>query len=115
TPVPVYNFAHLDPVTARDNFWELKQAKKHSLADSKRVFHNIVMPKNSSLPLVIAAGSFMIGFGVIWHMWWLALIGLIVAVATIIWRTRDDETEYVISAAEVEEIEKSYAQKGAKA
>ncbi len=27
TPVPVYNFAHLDPVTARDNFWELNQSK----------------------------------------------------------------------------------------
>lgn len=114
TPVPVYNFAHLEPVTARDNFWELKQAKKHSLADSKQVFHNIVMPKNSNLPLIIAAGSFMIGFGIIWHIWWLALIGLAVAVVTIIWRTCDDETEYVISAAEVEEIEKSYTQKEAR-
>ena len=43
----------------------------------------------------------MVGFGLIWHIWWLAIIGAIAAVVLVMIRTADDETEYILPAAEV--------------
>lgn len=103
SPPPVYNFALLSRVSERDAFWALKQSPK---AD-KPVYKNIKMPKNTPVGLFIAFFAGLFGFAVIWHVWWLALVALIGVMTCIIWRISDDETEYIISAAEVERIEAS--------
>lgn len=33
------------------------------------------MPKNSGAGIVIAAFSTIFGFAMIWHIWWLAIVG----------------------------------------
>ena len=42
----------------------------------------------------------------IWHIWWLAIFATLGILVTVILRAADDETEYIIPAAEVEQIEK---------
>ncbi len=101
SPPPVYNYATLDPVEERDAFWAMKQAGKAS----SKTYTAIRLPKNSALGIYIGAFSFLVGFGMIWHMYWLAGIGLVGVVVTIIVRTSDEDTEYEISAAEVAQIE----------
>lgn len=101
-PIPAYNYAVLPEVHSRDAFWEAKQAKN---VVASREYTDIVMPKNTPYGLYIAIASFVIGFGLIWHMWWLAAVGLIGLVACVIIRTTDDETEYVITASELAKLE----------
>lgn len=103
SPVPVYNFATTPAVQDRDEFWVMKQSKKHVALK----YEDIHLPKNSSLGIVIAAGAFMTGFGVVWHMWWLAVLGLLVVTVAIVVRSMNDEPEYTITAKEVEKIEKA--------
>ncbi|MDB5175975.1 MAG: cyoB [Candidatus Saccharibacteria bacterium] len=102
TPIPVYNFAIIPTVTERDAFWE---SKRSPVAPAKVRYEDIWMPKNSGAGIIIAGFAFVLGFAIIWHIWWLAVIGLIGAITTGIIRTNNEDSEYLIPAAEVERIE----------
>jgi cytochrome o ubiquinol oxidase subunit 1 len=41
----------------------------------------------------------------IWHIWWLAALGMVGAIALLIARSFEAEIEYVVPAREVERIE----------
>lgn len=102
TPIAEYNFATLDTVKYRDEYWELKQAHKKPLAE----YTDIHLPKNTGYGVYIAAASFAVGFAVIWHIWWLALVSVIALIVLAIASTLRTDTEYTISAGEVAETEK---------
>jgi len=102
SPAPVYNFALLPPVGERDAFWATKRRKK---SDEEPVYEDIYLPKNSGFGFYIGVGSFITGFALIWHIWWLAPLGLLSVIACIIIRSTDEDTEYRISAAQVAKIE----------
>ena len=55
--------------------------------------------------IYISGFCFLIGFAMVWHIWWLAIFGLIGSIVCVIIRSFDEETEYVITAAEVAKIE----------
>jgi cytochrome o ubiquinol oxidase subunit 1 len=65
------------------------------------------MPKNTGAGIVIAGFVFLFGFGVVWHMWWLAIFGIAGEFISALVRTFAEDTEYVLSAAEVEAQEKA--------
>jgi len=96
TPIPEYNYARLDTVTERDEFWEQKQAGTKDRRNVK--YEDIDIPKNSGYGPFIAAAAFIVGFGVIWHIWWLALVGLVAVIVLIIMRTLKEDTETTLSA-----------------
>ncbi|HET8690232.1 MAG TPA: cbb3-type cytochrome c oxidase subunit I [Candidatus Saccharimonadales bacterium] len=102
SPVPFYNFAVTPTVDKRDVFWEAKQSKK----SKKPVYQPITLPKNSGLAVVIGGFSLIAAFAIIWHIWWLAAIGLIGVVATVVWRAAEEETEYTLTAKQVEEYDR---------
>jgi len=56
----------------------------------------------------ISVFAFLAGFAIVWHILWLAIVGLIGAIACVITLSFDDEMEYVLPAAEVAKIEESY-------
>ena len=95
TPIPEYNFAHLDAVTERDDFWERKQAGGTARRNVK--YEDIEVPSNSASGPFIAAAAFIVGFGVIWHMWWLALLGFVAVIVLIVIRTLEEDTETTLS------------------
>ncbi len=104
SPAPIYNFAVTPAVTQIDEWWYEKQAggKKTKKSD----YQDIVMPKNTSSGFAIGMAAFVIGGALIWHIWWLALVALVFLVVTVIRRTLDDFTEYIIPAAEVARLDK---------
>lgn len=102
TPIPEYNFATLDDVKERDEFWAMKQEHRKSSTQ----YVDIEVPSNSGFGVYIAATAFVIGFAVIWHIWWLAFAALIAVIALAILSTQREHTEHVISAKEVAETEK---------
>jgi cytochrome o ubiquinol oxidase subunit 1 len=103
SPAPFYNFATLPEVHSRDAFWEMKHAK----TTDETEFEDIIMPRNTPFAILIAAAAFTTGFGLIWHIYWLAVLGLAGILTFIIMRSREEETEYVIPAEEVRRLEKA--------
>jgi cytochrome o ubiquinol oxidase subunit 1 len=97
SPPPSYNFAVVPVVHARDAFWAMKQGG----APHKVEYEDIRMPKNTSVGIFISAFVFLLGFAIIWHIGWLALIGACGAFASILVRAFSEDTEYVITAADV--------------
>ena len=49
---------------------------------------------------------FLFGFAMVWHIIWLAVVGLVGAIACFVVRAFEEEPEYVVTAAEVEKMEK---------
>ena len=72
---------------------------------AKADFRKIHMPCNTSLGLVIGALSTVLGFALVWHIWWLVIASLLATVATLIVRSYDQNTEYYVEAREVERLE----------
>lgn len=107
SPAPFYNFATLPDGSKRDAFWEAK----HSKTPAKAVYTDIVLPRNSSIGVIIAAGAFAFGFGAVWHITWLSVLGLIGVLTAIIVRMQDDDTEYVLSAQQVEALEQAHKER----
>lgn len=105
TPPKEYNFAVIPTVTSRDEFWEMKQRGDKPSTD----YEEIIVPKNSGMGAMIAAAAFMVGFGLVWHIWWLALVGFVAVIVLLVMRLTSDDTERVISAAEVARIEAGVA------
>ncbi|MBA3757680.1 cytochrome o ubiquinol oxidase subunit I [Candidatus Saccharibacteria bacterium] len=103
SPPQIYNFAHVPPVSDRDAFWALKQAKTSS--SEKLHYESIRLPKNSPVGMIIAAFSIMGGFALIWHIWWLAVACLVGLIVTIIIRVSDEHTEYTLPASKVRKLE----------
>jgi cytochrome o ubiquinol oxidase subunit 1 len=100
SPAPVFNFAVIPTVDDRDPFWKTKQSAKKT---SKPHYEDITMPKNSGVSVAIGMLSLVFGFAMIWHIFWLAAVGFLGIIISILIRTSTDEHEYIISAAEVEE------------
>ena len=59
------------------------------------------MPKNTARGLLTGAFAFLFGFAMVWYIWWLAILSVLGIIFTLIARTSDDDTHYVVPAAEV--------------
>ncbi len=102
SPPPEYNFAKIPKVDRIDWFW---YAKKEHLLKKGGPYLPIEMPKNTGLGVYIGGFSFLLGFGLVWYIWWMALVGLIGTIACVILRGMDDHFEHEISAEKIEQIE----------
>jgi len=104
SPPPFYNFAVVPDVNnERDAFWQMKEdgtAYKKPLA-----YEPIHMPKNTGAGVVIAAFSLFFGFAMIWHIWWLAIIGFAGMIVTWIVHSFNEDVDYYVPVSEVERIE----------
>ena len=106
SPPSFYNFGSLPRVTELDEFWERKQRGEAWERPAK--YTDIHMPRNTGTGVVIGAFSLVLGFAMIWHIWWLAIVGIVGMIGTFIWRTFDKDTDYYVPAAEVERIENEH-------
>jgi len=103
SPAAVYNFAIIPTVTDRDEFYRVKQLKS---TIPKRKFSAIEMPKNSPFGIFMAGWALMFAFSVIWHFPPTIILAVLGVVITFLVRSFNDNTTYLISAAEVEAIER---------
>jgi cytochrome o ubiquinol oxidase subunit I len=100
SPPAVYNFAIQPAVTTRDAFWQAKHSKAKVFT-----YSDIHLPKNTHFAPLIGSSSFLFGFALVWHIYWLAGLGLLAIVACLIARSLDEEPEYTIPAEKVRQIE----------
>ncbi|WP_181170974.1 MULTISPECIES: cytochrome o ubiquinol oxidase subunit I [unclassified Mesorhizobium] len=106
SPPPVFNYARLPHVENEEPYWTVKQrAMDEQSQETEEDYEAIEMPRNSPTGFVTAFFSTLIGFALIWHIWWLAIVGFIGAYATFVvfaWREHGD---YEIPAEEVGRID----------
>lgn len=109
SPPPSFNFALLPDVTGEDAYWHQKKRERddHESAIEPN-YEPIEMPRNSPTGFVCAFFATLMGFALIWHIWWLVAAGLIGAYATFVVFAWRDEDEYVIPAAEVARTDRSH-------
>ncbi len=106
SPPAFYNFAVLPKGEELDDFWARKQRGEAWPKPAK--YTDIHMPRNTGAGVVIGAFSLVFGFAMIWHIWWLAIVGLVGMIGTFIYRTFDKDVDYYVPAAEVERIENEH-------
>jgi cytochrome o ubiquinol oxidase subunit I len=107
SPPPFYNFATLPEVNHAEPLWDAKmrgtierQARDH--------YEDIHMPKNTGAGFIIAVFSGFFGFAMIWHIWWLVIVGVVGMVLTLVVRTCNDNIDYYVPGEEVASIEKAH-------
>jgi len=105
SPPPVYNFAIIPEAGERDAWWEMKEETRGKRQETIKKYEDIEMPRNTAMGIYISGFAFLAGFGFVWHIVWMIVLGLVGAIACVIIRSFDEETEYVIPAAEVARIE----------
>jgi cytochrome o ubiquinol oxidase subunit I len=107
SPPPDYNFAFTPRVHDNDTWADMK---RNGYARPKDGFVPIHMPKNTGAGFVIAMLSGVVGFAMIWQMWWIAGAFFAAMMAAIIIHTFNYKRDYYIPAAEVNRVEKAHAQ-----
>jgi cytochrome o ubiquinol oxidase subunit 1 len=108
SPPPAFNFAILPDVQGEDAYWHQKSlAKRQDLEHSGPRYQDIEMPRNSPTGFVCAFFASVMGFALIWHIWWMVAVGAIGAFATFVVFAWRDHDEYIIPAAEVARIDRA--------
>ena len=103
SPPPAWNFAALPQVGGLDEFWEAKRCRGGALAIAEgEGAKTIEMPRPSAVGVVIAFFAFVGGFALVWHIWWLALLGLGGVIAAGLARAWQTEHEFEVTLAQLE-------------
>ena len=106
SPPPVFNFAVMPDVGGADAYWTIKmRARQQGLAGGEPDYRDVEMPRNSPTGFVCAFFATIMGFALIWHIWWMVAAGGVGAFATFVAFAWRDHDEYVIPAAEVARID----------
>jgi cytochrome o ubiquinol oxidase subunit 1 len=103
SPPAPYNFAVLPEVREIDAFHDMKErGVAYRKPDRYRDIH---LPKPSGAGVVLGVLAFLIGFAIVWHIWWMLIACALGVGVIIIARAWDDDAEYLLPAGEVEKIE----------
>jgi cytochrome o ubiquinol oxidase subunit 1 len=106
SPPPAYNYAVLPQVETIDAFSEMK---RRGLGPVEAAYEAIHMPRNSPTGFITAFFAVVTGFALIWHIWWIVILGLLAAAITILVFGWSDDREREIPATEVAQMERERA------
>ncbi|MHB1752861.1 MAG: cbb3-type cytochrome c oxidase subunit I [Acidiferrobacter sp.] len=106
SPVPFYNFAVQPHINVRDEWaWRREHGLGSAYPDH---YEDIHLPNNTPLPLMLGACAFALGFGLVWRMYWLAVLGLLAIIILVIVRSFREDPGHIVPGARIREIEASY-------
>jgi cytochrome o ubiquinol oxidase subunit 1 len=109
SPPPAFNFAFLPNVQGEEAYWGMKQRARRLLRLSTLPeYEPIEMPRNSPTGFVCAFFATVMGFALIWHIWWMVMVGFVGAYATFVVFAWRDVDEYVIPAETVAELDQAF-------
>jgi cytochrome o ubiquinol oxidase subunit I len=114
SPPPAWNFSILPDVIRADAFWMAKQQaqRDEEHLDRSGKYKPVDMPKNSAIGFISAFFAVVTGFALIWHIWWMAGLGLIGAfMAFLIFAFRDEE-EVTVSVERIAQFERRHHAEG---
>ncbi|QEZ46917.1 cytochrome o ubiquinol oxidase subunit I [Cupriavidus oxalaticus] len=109
SPAPFYNFARVPHITSLEQHWDDKEAGRAWREPAR--YEDIHMPRPTAAGFLVSVFGLVFCFALVWHMWLVAVAGLVGAIATFVLRSYDRNVDYYVPAAEVERIERArYAQ-----
>ncbi|WP_321805398.1 cytochrome o ubiquinol oxidase subunit I [Burkholderia sp. BCC1993] len=103
SPPAEYNFAVIPQVRTLDAYADMKA--RGDGRPNPAAIRDIHMPSNTCAGLVVAIFSLVLGFALVWHIWWMAIGGLVGIVATLVVYSSRDNDGYYIPASKVRRIE----------
>jgi len=98
SPPPEYNFAFTPLIHDGDAWWDMKERGYQRPTSG---FKPILMPRNTGAGFVLAALSTVMGFALVWHIWWLAAASFAAVLIVAIVHTFNYDREYRIPAEQV--------------
>ncbi len=108
SPPPAYNYAVLPRVETIDAFWEMKRrGLTAGLTPGEPAYQTIEMPRNTPVGLVIAFFAVVAGFSAIWYISWLAILGLLAILVTVLVFGWSENREREIPANEIARMERA--------
>ena len=110
SPPPAFNFAVLPRIEGRDAYWVIKRRAREQPGGGtpETGYADIEMPRNSPTGFICAFFATIMGFALIWHIWWMVALAFAGAYATFVmfaWRDRDED---IIPAELVARIDRAY-------
>ncbi len=100
SPPPAYNFARIPVVRDVDAFADMKERDMAYVRPGE--YHDIHMPANTGLGFAIGILAFVLGFALIWYIWWMAAASALGIFACVVARGWSEHTAYHVPAYEVE-------------
>ncbi|MFN3702896.1 cytochrome o ubiquinol oxidase subunit I [Thermomonas sp.] len=107
SPPPAYNFAFTPVVRDNDAWADMKQ---HGFTRPESGFLPIHMPRNTAAGVVLAGLSLVLGFALVWHIWWLAVTAFVALVISAIVHTFNYDRDFHIPAEDVAATEAARTQ-----
>ena len=108
SPPPAFNFAVLPQVHGEDAYWGIKQrALRQARLGEEPTYTEIEMPRNSPTGFICAFFATIMGFALIWHIWWMVGVAALGAFATFVVFAWRDVPEYIIPARDVARIDRA--------
>lgn len=107
SPPPAFNFAVLPDVRGEEAYWGMKQralAQQQLAAEPN--YQPVELPRNASIGFVTAFLASVTGFALIWHIWWLVVLGLVAACGAFVVFAWRPEAQWVVPAAEVAQVDR---------
>jgi cytochrome o ubiquinol oxidase subunit 1 len=104
SPPPAYNFAVMPEVDTIDAFWEMKRTGRIAVEPT---YETIEVPRNTPTGFITAFFAVTLGFAGIWHIWWMAIIGLLAVAITALVFGWSENREQEIPAAELARRERA--------
>ena len=102
SPPPQYNFAFTPIIHDNDAWADMKN--RHAQRPTKD-FIEIHMPRNTGTGVVLAGLSVVLGFALIWYMWWLAILSFVALIGAAIIHTFNYDRDYYIPVEAVADVE----------
>jgi cytochrome o ubiquinol oxidase subunit 1 len=104
SPPPAYNFAVLPRVETIDAFWEMKRREANP---GEITYAPIEMPRNSPTGFITAFFAVVTGFALIWHIWWMAILGFLAAAVTILLFGWSEDRQREIPGSDIAQTERA--------
>jgi len=110
SPPPAWNFAIQPRVSEMDAFWTRKQRVFARQEQPRRQYkyEPIEVPKNTPTGVLTAFFAAVAGFALIWHIWWMASMGVLGVTVTLLAFMFRVEDEVEISAEQVATFDRTH-------
>jgi len=102
SPPPYYNFAFTPIVHDLDAWYDMKA---RGASRPKGGFRPLHMPHNTGAGVILSALALVLGFAMVWYIWWLAALSFIGLLVVAIAHTFNYNRDYLVPAEEVARIE----------
>lgn len=106
SPPPAWNFAVLPEVKDRDDF--TRQKEGGAAWNPAAQYEDVELPRNSAVGVIVFLTGTLLGFALVWHVWWMAAAMLAMIVALVIWIGFQGISTETVSAARVYSVDRDF-------